>query len=42
LKTKLKLSLGYMLQTAARFTKCKFIIDGEDEEERKITSFCHC
>ena len=37
----LKLSLGYLLKKAARFTKCKLIIDGKDEEVKE-TNFCHC
>jgi len=39
LKAGLKLSLGYLLQTAARFTKCKFIIHGEDDEVQENNKF---
>ena len=39
LKAGLKLSLGYLLKKAARFTKCEFIIDGKDEEVRETDKF---
>ena len=39
LKAGLNFSLGYLLKKAARFTKCEFIIDGEDDEVRENDKF---
>lgn len=39
LKAGLKLSLGYLLKKAARFTKCELIIDGDDEEVKERDKF---
>jgi hypothetical protein len=38
-KCGLKVSLGYLLKKAAKFTKCEFIIVGNDEEVRKRENF---
>lgn len=38
-KCGLKVSLGYLLKKAARFTKCEFIIDGNDIEIKKRENF---
>ena len=39
IKAGLKLSLGYLLKKAARFTKCELIIDGKDEEVKERDKF---
>jgi len=38
-KGSLRLSLGYLLKKAARFTKSEFIIDGKEEELQKRENF---
>jgi len=35
----LKLSLGYLLKKAARFTKCELIIDNDDKEVKERDKF---
>ena len=39
LKAGLKLSLGFLLKKAVRFTKCELIIDGDDREVKERDKF---